>query len=592
MKNKIAKRYMVGAAVLGLIGCLTLGLFFYASSQQTDAAEEVETVVVSRQNLKKTLSLTGTIVPTESYSISSEIADSSIQKICVKVGDRVKEGDVIAVLDPANIEQSLALANSNLEVIKQKNALDVESARRAYDNAVSQAADLAVRRTEEEAKAREEANKAQNELAQALAKKDQYTTDQKSDNVDVNSVKNQVQRLTMDSRKAAKRVSEAESEYEEATTERDERKLELETAQSKLEAALAEDGSDQSQLQSNVDAAKAAYEAADRRVETAKEKLETAKEDQTDSGNDLEDANKELTEVQDELSESKSKKAEADSKLETAKSDLQTAENNEKTAVYSLQDQQRENEKNIADSQDQITSAILSGKEGELSAQQEIEKYQAQIEKCTVKAPASGVITQIDVKEGESYKGTQIAMLSDDSGYKVQATADQYDISDIAMGMKTQIMTQTTGDEKMKGVLSFVSPTPKSASSNSDTNEVSANANQSASGYPVEASIEHPSERLRIGMTAKLTIILDKAKNALSLPENAIQTDADDREFVEVYEGDLENMKKIYVKRGLQTDYFVEVKGDGLEEDMNILLPQEMAYEEGEGMDDMEGMVW
>ncbi len=583
-KIKEKKHIIIGAVCVITAGCLAFMGIFASSQKSIDAvAEEVETAYITRENLKKTISLTGTIAATENYSLSSDVVETTVKKVNVKVGDRVKKGDVIAVLDPTTIENSLALANSNLGVTIQKNAIDVEMAQRAYDAAMSQANMLANRKTQEENKAQLEAQKAQEELDTALEKKEKISFEQKDDNGDVNSMKNRVERLTEKSRDLEKSVNAAQNEYDNACTKRDDLKSALDTAYSKLEEAASEDG-DRSVLEMEYNNAKSAYEAAQREVEIVKETLDTAKNDQTDNENDLTDANKELTEREGILSESKAKKSEMEGKYDTAKTNLETAQTNQLNASYGLEDQRLENAKTIADMKDQVAAAILAGKSDELSARQEVEKLEKQLKKCTIKAPANGIVIAVDVKEGEEYKGTQIAMISDDSGYKVSSTADQYDISDITQGMKVLIGTQTTGEDNMKGVLSFVSPIPVSAQDTASTDEGGATTTSASkstqSGYPIEASIKNPSDRLRIGMTAKLTIVVDKAKDALALPENCIQTDEDGSEYVEVWDQESKKGTKIPITRGLETDYYVQVIGDGLEEGMCVKVPANAYLEE------------
>jgi multidrug efflux pump subunit AcrA (membrane-fusion protein) len=213
-----------------------------------------------------------------------------------------------------------------------------------------------------------------------------------------------------------------------------------------------------------------------------------------------------------------------------------------------------------------------------LSAQQEVDKITAQIEKATITAPFDGVITVLDVKQGDTYKGGELALLQDDSGYKVSATVDQYDISDIYEGMKVTIKTDTTGDELMDGILTFVSPVPKATTASSSTNE-SAGASASTD-YPIEVTITNPSDRLRIGMTAKLTIIQQEVTDALTVSESSVQIDDNGQPYVEVVTGTdadgNQTTQNISVSYGLKTDYYVQIIGDGISEGMEVKMPDLM----------------
>ena len=73
------------------------------------------------------------------------------------------------------------------------------------------------------------------------------------------------------------------------------------------------------------------------------------------------------------------------------------------------------------------------------------------------------------------------------------------------------------------------------------------------------------SDRLRIGMAAKLTIIEKEKKNVLSLPGNVIQMKNDTDGTVTVISPD-GTEREVAVKIGMKTDYYVEVISDTLKE--------------------------
>ena len=93
----------------------TVGTMGYTRARQAAAMEDsmpvmIETAQVTRQDLKKTISLNGTIAALDSQSVASELTGVKINSLKVRVGDRVKKGDIIATLDTTNIEKSLAQA--------------------------------------------------------------------------------------------------------------------------------------------------------------------------------------------------------------------------------------------------------------------------------------------------------------------------------------------------------------------------------------------------------------------------------------------------------------------------------------------------
>ena len=77
-------------------------------------------------------------------------------------------------------------------------------------------------------------------------------------------------------------------------------------------------------------------------------------------------------------------------------------------------------------------------------------------------------------------------------------------------------------------------------------------------------------DRMRVGMTAKASVILDSAKNVICVPYDCVKTNEDDGSFYVTVIEDDGTKKDIKVKKGLESDYYVEVKGDGLKKGMTI----------------------
>ena len=100
-----------------------------------------------------------------------------------------------------------------------------------------------------------------------------------------------------------------------------------------------------------------------------------------------------------------------------------------------------------------------------------------------------------------------------------------------------------------------------------------------SSDYPIEVSIKGGMEdRLRIGMTAKITILEEESDGTLSVPDTCVQMAEDGSYYVEKAGTDengnpISTGEHITVTYGVKTDYYVEIKGDGLEEGMNVIVP-------------------
>ncbi|XME01375.1 HlyD family efflux transporter periplasmic adaptor subunit [Lachnospiraceae bacterium C1.1] len=538
---KSKKIIALTTAVLVTVSVGTAVVFNDVFANEPSEEELLETVAVERQDLRRSISVTGTIASAESYTLTSDLTDVDVKKVYVKVGDRVKKGDIIAELDSSDIEISLKDAEESLSAAEEKNNLEIAAAKRNYELAKEAAEASALRSAAE-------LQKAQQDYADAVNKseslKNEYNGASASvteENGNVDEVKKDIEKLKKKSRKKEAEISDLQRELDKIDEEKNR---------------------DQ-------------YNAKKDEIADCQKDLEKIK-------NKLEDKETALSDIQSDQSEAKSKQSEKESEAKTAEEDIKAKQEAAIKAQQAAEDAARENEKSLAEGQDSIKSSELSAASGTTESKREVNKYKRQLEKALIKAPSDGVITSVEAKEGSAYKGDVIAVLQDDSGYKVKAQVDQYDISDVENGMKAEIKTDTTGDEIMTGKVSFVSPTPAEAVSTKDNSD--SNTSGSSTDYPIEAVIDEPSDRLRIGMSVKLTIIEKESVNALAVPNSAVTEDEDGNSYVEIKavddsssengESDFE-IKKVTVKTGLKTDYYTEIISDELSEGSEVINSSE-----------------
>ena len=107
--------------------------------------------------------------------------------------------------------------------------------------------------------------------------------------------------------------------------------------------------------------------------------------------------------------------------------------------------------------------------------------------------------------------------------------------------------------------------------------------------YTVTIVVNTPCDQLKIGMTAKLSIILQQGENVLSVPFDALQQADDGSYYIEeitsVNEDGTSETKQIPVTTGLESDYYVEIIGDDVKEGMEVLIP------EAEGGNSLEDLI-
>lgn len=122
------------AAVLLLAGALA----WWWSSRAADAAPSYTTQPVTRGNLTLTVTANGTVQPTRSINIGSELS-GTVLKVNVDVNDSIRKGQVLLVLDTAKLRD---------QILRSQAALTGAQARLAQTAATIGEARAALRRLE------------------------------------------------------------------------------------------------------------------------------------------------------------------------------------------------------------------------------------------------------------------------------------------------------------------------------------------------------------------------------------------------------------------------------------------------------------
>ncbi|MDY6451212.1 MacA family efflux pump subunit [Acinetobacter faecalis] len=187
-----------------------------------------------------------------------------------------------------------------------------------------------------------------------------------------------------------------------------------------------------------------------------------------------------------------------------------------------------------ATSRAELESALASYK----TAQADITAISAQIEQsrltlATAKedlgytqilAPMDGTIVAIVTEEGQTVNANQsaptIVKLAKLDTMTIKAEISEADVMKVEEGQSVYFTTLGNSEKKIYAKLRQVEPAPKSINSDSNT---SSSSTSTAVYYNALFDVPNEDGKLRIDMTAQVYIILDEAKNALTVPAAAIQ---------------------------------------------------------------------
>ena len=187
-----------------------------------------------------------------------------------------------------------------------------------------------------------------------------------------------------------------------------------------------------------------------------------------------------------------------------------------------------------ATSRAELEAALASYK----TAQADIAAINAQIEQSRltlattredlgytrIVAPMDGTVVAIVTEEGQTVNANQsaptIVKLAKLDTMTVKSEISEADVMKVEEGQRVYFTTLGNSEKKHYATLRQVEPAPNSI--NTETNN-SASTSSSAVYYNALFDVPNEDGKLRIDMTAQVSIVLDEAKNVLMIPAAAIQ---------------------------------------------------------------------
>ena len=197
-----------------------------------------------------------------------------------------------------------------------------------------------------------------------------------------------------------------------------------------------------------------------------------------------------------------------------------------------------------------------------LAAQKEsvevtVSTAQIALERTKITAPISGTVVAIVNDEGQTVNATQsaptIVKLADLDKMVVKAEISEADVVHVKPGQHVLFTILGEPDHKFTATVRDVEPAPSEIES-SDT--ISTNV---AIYYNGLLEVDNPDHLLRIGMTAEVSIILDKAENVLTVPSSALVKGADGY-TVKIYDPASGASTSVPVEVGLNNKVRAEIR--------------------------------
>jgi multidrug efflux pump subunit AcrA (membrane-fusion protein) len=242
-------------------------------------------------------------------------------------------------------------------------------------------------------------------------------------------------------------------------------------------------------------------------------------------------------------------------------------------------------------------ASLSSAEIARSNAEKNLAEARANLDDVVVVAPASGVVTSVNVAEGGSVStggGTSTASsgagssgaaamsgaatsagstgssapvaISQVSSLTVVVAVNEVDIADIASGQDALVTFDAVSDTEIAGTVSWVSP--------------NATTTGNVRTYDVKLELDEQNDGLRPGMTATASIVTTTIADALLIPKTAVRVDGTAK-FVTVVRPD-GGQEKRTITTGRSDDVNVQVLS-GLKEDEAVTTSFTTPEEESGG---------
>ena len=182
------------------------------------------------------------------------------------------------------------------------------------------------------------------------------------------------------------------------------------------------------------------------------------------------------------------------------------------------------------------------------------------LERTTITSPIDGTVVAVVVKQGQTVNANQstptIVKIADLSTMIVKADISEADVMNVAPGQNVSFTTLGAPERPFRAVVKELEPAPAAIADNDTI------SSDQAIYYKALLEVDNAHRRLRIGMTAQVSIELGRAENVVTIPASALKREGRQL-YVELWDGG-ERIRR-EVKVGLNNKITAEIQ-EGLAE--------------------------
>lgn len=239
---------------------------------------------------------------------------------------------------------------------------------------------------------------------------------------------------------------------------------------------------------------------------------------------------------------------------------------------------------NLKSAQSNLNSSMQSSKAAEFtvkSSEASLKELQTSLSRTSIYAPSSGIISKLNVEQGErvvgtiQMAGTEMMRIANLSEMEVQVDVSENDILRVKLGDTADIDVDAYLDQKFKGIVTEIA----NSASNTGTTTIQTLSSDQVTNFVVKIRIIYDTYKhmiskgkfpFRPGMSAAVEIYTDTHDNVISVPISAVTSREDSKkdslinakanafkEYVFLYTAD--SASRVQVTSGIQDDNFIEI---------------------------------
>jgi HlyD family secretion protein len=185
-----------------------------------------------------------------------------------------------------------------------------------------------------------------------------------------------------------------------------------------------------------------------------------------------------------------------------------------------------------------------------------VEQAQRNLDKAKISAPFDGIVSAVNYSVGDSAgSGTAVSVVNL-ATLQIKVTVAEVDLPKMKVGNTAQVTLDALGGETYNAKVVSIGPT--------------GTVTQGVVNYPVILALTDADSAIKPGMTANLTVEVERRDNVLLIPTRAIRTQGNQKTVTVMYQGQSISTP---VSIGLSNDQFVEIPS-GLREGDVVVLSQ------------------